>query len=52
MTPERQCIAPTDGDALCGRPATTTRIVDGLDCALCAEHAAEYDEDISKEHAS
>jgi hypothetical protein len=47
------CIAPLDDEVhegpralearLCGRPATTTRVVDGLVCALCGEHAAEID---------
>lgn len=42
------CIAPTDGtlDArLCGAPAITTRVVDGLECALCAAHATEGDDE-------
>jgi hypothetical protein len=38
-----------DGDALkaplCGEPATTTRVVEGLVCPLCAAHAKEFDED-------
>lgn len=46
----RRCIAPLDdGDALCGAPATTTRSVEDLDCALCAAHAAEIDHDRQEE---
>lgn len=42
--PTTTCIAPlTDGTTLCGAPSTTTRIVEGLVCALCDEHAAELD---------
>ena len=39
------CIAPLDDDGytLCGKPATTTRVVEDLKCPLCAEHAAELD---------
>ena len=45
MIAPRRCIAPIDGDTLCGREATTTRTVDGLDCALCSTHATEIDHD-------
>jgi hypothetical protein len=50
--PRGTCIAPkgdvAEGAAaleadLCGAPATTTRVVEGLECALCAEHAREID---------
>jgi hypothetical protein len=34
---------PLVPDPLCGGPATTTRTVEGLECALCAAHAAEID---------
>lgn len=50
----RTCIAPTGdvGDSLeatplCGRPATTERLVEGVRCPLCALHAAEYDADLA-----
>ncbi len=55
MSPRRQggatCIAPLgdvpedslEGVALCGKPATTARVVEGLRCPLCAAHAAEID---------
>jgi hypothetical protein len=42
-------VAPLSGalltDALCGAPATAERTVEGLVCPLCAEHAAELDEE-------
>jgi hypothetical protein len=42
---DRRCIAPVsdDDETLCGQPATTDRVVEGLVCPLCAEHAAEID---------
>lgn len=44
LTTTTTCIAPlTDGATLCGAPSTTTRIVEDLVVALCAEHAAELD---------
>lgn len=46
MHPEpRRCVAPLDGERVCGEPATTERVVEGLVCALCAEHAAELDQE-------
>jgi len=33
---------------LCGAPATTERLVDGVRCPLCAQHAAEYDDDLRR----
>lgn len=47
MTPST-CIAPNDLGHLCGKPATTSRVVAGLVCALCPEHARELDGDPSK----
>jgi hypothetical protein len=44
-----RCIAPIDGDRLCGAPATTTRIVESLTCALCQEHAEEIDRETMTE---
>ena len=44
------CITPIGPDrgedtATCGRPATTTRTIHGLEVPLCDEHARELDED-------
>lgn len=46
-----RCVAPVSGATdsslretkLCGREATTGRIVEGIECPLCAEHAHEFD---------
>jgi hypothetical protein len=38
-----RCIAPIDGERLCGRPAKTTRTVEGITCPLCGAHARELD---------
>ena len=43
----RACIAPLSDGRLCGAPAVTTRSVESLDCALCAAHAAEMDDDMT-----
>ena len=50
----RTCIAPLgdvgdtlEGVRLCGRLAVTTRVAEGLECPLCAEHARELDEEPS-----
>lgn len=45
---EPRCIAPiSEVDAedfvLCGKPATTTRLAEGLECPLCEAHAREFD---------
>lgn len=42
----RVCIAPLDDELfrLCGKPATSARIVEGMSVAMCDEHAREYDE--------
>lgn len=51
MTPKRPapapptCLAPDDEGRLCGRPATTSRIVDGIEIRLCSYHAAQLDEE-------
>lgn len=49
----RACVAPLDDDghALCGAHATTTRILEGFEVALCEEHAHEYDADERTERA-
>lgn len=47
----RYCVAPIEdvGDRrieevrVCGRLASTSRLAEGLDCPLCAAHAAELD---------
>lgn len=52
-----RCIAPVEpsesgpnafrergvDELLCGEPATTERVAEGLACPLCAAHAAEID---------
>ena len=43
-----RCVAPLDSEPdgpVCERDATTTRVVDDVICALCAEHAAELDDE-------
>jgi len=46
----RRCVAPLEGSAeLCGEDASESRLVEGLDCPLCAEHAAELDRDYAGE---
>ena len=43
---EPRCVAPmddTDDPRLCGLAATETREADGLECTICAKHAAELD---------
>ena len=53
------CIAPLgevpqdglEGVALCGAPATTTRVVEGLTCALCELHAREIDNERAADDA-
>lgn len=38
------CVAPPmSGNRLCGKPTTGVRIVDGIECQLCATHLAEFD---------
>lgn len=37
------CIAPLEDGRLCGAPATTGRLIEGLVCPLCEEHAREVD---------
>jgi hypothetical protein len=32
-------------ELLCGEPATTERVAEGLACPLCAAHAAELDDE-------
>lgn len=60
-----RCIAPVDAteagpnafrergvsEFLCGEPATTERVVEGLACPLCAAHAAEIDAEGEESHA-
>lgn len=43
-----RCTVPTQTDplTLCPAAATTRRVVDGVSCALCAEHAAELDAEV------
>lgn len=49
----RRCIAPLDaGERLCGAPATTSREIAGLTCALCDAHAREIDRDAREDRAS
>lgn len=46
----KRCIAPIDDEGhLCGAPATEERVIEDLVCPLCAEHAAEVDEDAKSE---
>lgn len=40
-----RCVAPVDGDLLCGAPATEERTIEDIVCPLCAAHAAEIDDD-------
>lgn len=49
MTSEAaRCVAPVDENGhLCGEPATEERVVGGLVCPLCPEHAAEIDDENS-----
>lgn len=50
---EAACDSTSDDDTLCGEPATTDRIVEGIVCPLCAEHARELDSeraDVSDDH--
>lgn len=50
---KRACVAPKDdeGKLLCGAEASTTRVVEGLEIALCACCAREYDRDYDDSHA-
>jgi hypothetical protein len=54
MTP--RCVVPLDDgggagphDRLCGKDATTTRIVDGIEMPLCEEHAKELAKELEEE---
>lgn len=45
-----RCVAPVDcGSHLCGLPATEERVIEGVVCPLCAEHAAEIDRDVKED---
>lgn len=37
------CVAPISETETCRKPASTTRVVEGLDCDLCAWHARVID---------
>jgi hypothetical protein len=50
--PAAECVAPLgdvpddatlDDVRLCGAVAVTTRVIEGMECPLCARHAAEVD---------
>lgn len=48
------CVAPLDDggglhDRLCGRPATTERVVGGIALPLCDDHARELDAERAEE---
>jgi hypothetical protein len=41
----RMCVAPLEFGDICGRDAVTSRVMEGVVCPLCEEHAREFDLD-------
>jgi hypothetical protein len=40
-------MAPEDDGKTCGKPATTSRVIENVEFPLCEEHADEIDADFA-----